>query len=70
MKQARAIRIKKGLTLFEVAQETGINQSSLSRFETTTPNAGLSLESGWKLAAFYGCTLDELLRESTEGERS
>lgn len=61
MKQARRVRKDKKLTLFEVARETGIDQARLSRFETDDKRQ-LELDALWKLADYYGCSTDDLLR--------
>ncbi len=54
-------RTKAGLSQRAVAQELGITDAAVSLWETgkTLPRATLLL----KLAALYGCTVDELLRE-------
>lgn len=54
-------RTKAGLSQRAVAQELGITDAAVSLWETgkTLPRATFLL----KLAALYGCTVDELLRE-------
>jgi transcriptional regulator with XRE-family HTH domain len=49
------------MTQAEVAKSVGVHQSSVSFWETgeTKPRASLLV----KLAALYGVTVDELLRE-------
>lgn len=49
-----------GLTLDDVAGAVGIDASTLSRAETGVH--GVSLASAQALAAFYGRSIDELLR--------
>lgn len=55
-------REKSGLTQQEVASRLGIDQSAVCQWETgkTKPRASLLP----KVAAIYGCTLDELLADS------
>lgn len=58
-KQARE---RTGMTQQEVATKLGIDQSAVCQWETnkTKPRASLLL----KVAAIYGCTVDELLSET------
>lgn len=57
----QAARTKSGLSQRMVAKELGITDASVSLWETgkTLPRTALLP----KLAALYGCTVDELLRE-------
>ena len=56
-----AARTKTGLSQREVAKKLGITDAAVCLWETgkTMPRATLLP----KLAALYGCTVDELLRE-------
>lgn len=55
------MRAKAGLSQAKVAKELGITDAAVCLWETgkTLPRAALLP----KLAALYGCTVDELLRE-------
>ena len=57
----RTARERAGLTQAEVAREMGVDQSAVSFWDcgATRPRAALLL----KLAALYGVTVDELLKE-------
>lgn len=55
--ELRAHRAKKNVTQREVAEAIGANQSTVGMWEQ---RAGVSLEDAWKLADYYGVSLDEL----------
>lgn len=55
--ELRAHRAKKDVTQREVAEAIGANQSTVGMWEQ---RAGVSLEDAWKLADYYGISLDEL----------
>lgn len=57
-------REKIGLSQREVAEKLGVDQSSVSFWETgkTAPRASTLV----KLSGLYGCTVDELLLEEKE----
>ena len=54
-------RRKMGLTQVEVAQQLGVTGAAVSMWESGKTLPRLSLLP--KIAALYGCTVDELLRE-------
>ena len=66
MKGLRAIRKKLGVSLINLEEMTGIDASSLSRYErgTVTP----SIDMVQKIANALGITVDELLNEPTNQE--
>lgn len=66
MRNARRIREGLNLTLEEVAARTTIKFSHLSAFERE--EAGMGLARLLELAAFYGCTTDQLLATYSEPE--
>lgn len=55
--ELRAHRARKDVTQREVAEAIGANQSTVGMWEQ---RAGVSLEDAWKLADYYGISLDEL----------
>lgn len=61
-------RTSAGLSQVDVAKEMGVSDAAVSMWETgkTQPRAGLLV----KLAALYGCTVDELLRPDAKEEVS
>lgn len=62
--ELRAHRAKKNVTQREVADAIGANQSTVGMWEQ---RAGVSLEDAWKLADYYGVSLDDLAgRKGTE----
>lgn len=64
--QLAIARAKAGLTQAELAKQAGIPQSVISDIEngkTTNPRVGTLR----KLADLFGCTIDDLLRETQEG---
>lgn len=54
----RAQRAIKHVTQKEVAEAIKSNQATVSAWEN---RAGLSLEDAWKLADYYGISIDELV---------
>lgn len=62
MRNARQIREDNNLTLEDVARRTSVRFSHLAAFERG--EVGMGLEKMQELAAFYGCTLDELVAET------
>lgn len=60
-------RTNAGLSQAKVARELGITNAAVCLWETgkTRPRASLLV----KLAALYGCTVDELLREDNAAHR-
>jgi len=67
MNGMKKTRIASGLTQTDVAKELGLNQSTVSMWETGTsmPNPRLLPE----IAKLYHCTVDELLAESPPEEQ-
>jgi transcriptional regulator with XRE-family HTH domain len=59
--ELRAHRAKKKVSQREVAQAIGANNSTVGAWEQ---RAGVSLEDAWKLADYYGVSLDELAGRS------
>lgn len=59
--ELRAHRAKADISQSELANKTGFNQSTIGMWEQ---RAGISLENAWKLADFYGVSLDELAGRS------
>ena len=61
MKNARTIRETKGLSLYDVSAGTGIIPETLRRFEVLD---GLRMrpKREMALAAFYGCTINDLVQ--------
>lgn len=57
----RTARERAGLTQAEVAKEMDVTQPSVSFWESGTSNPRVSVL--FKLAALYGVTVDELLKE-------
>ena len=53
-----------GLTQKELADQIGVNQSTLANWESGTRSPNVSMLK--KLAAALHCTVDELLQEETE----
>lgn len=56
----KLLRLAKGLTVKELAGQTGISQSSLFKAERTG-RGSVQLSTAEKLAEFFGVTVDELL---------
>lgn len=64
----RALRAKRGLTQAEVAKEIGVDENSISGWEQG--RIGMTYANAWKLAEFYGVSLDALgSRESAPAIR-
>ena len=63
--ELRAHRAKKDVTQREVAEAIGANQSTVGMWEQ---RAGVSLEDAWKLADYYGISLDELAGRIAAGK--
>ena len=61
MNPFKSARIESGLKQYEVAKQLKISHTTVSMWESgaSLPNAHLLK----KIAALYGCTVDELLRE-------
>lgn len=57
----RVIRLAAGKGLNQAAREAGVKGSQLSQWETG--KIAPSTKNLVKLAAFYGCTVDALLRQ-------
>lgn len=55
--ELRAHRAKKNVSQSEAASSIGVNAATLGSWEQ---RAGLSFENAWKLADYYGVSLDEL----------
>lgn len=51
-------RERKGVSQQEAARGANITRQTLSNYEGGV--SGMSFENAWKLAEFYGCSLDEL----------
>lgn len=62
-RELRANRARKGASQAEVAAAIEANPSTVSAWEN---RAGISLEDSWKLADFYGISLDELAGRKRE----
>lgn len=62
----REARVKAGKTVSDVMAEMGVSDSAVYNWETGVNKPRASFLP--KLAAFYGCTIDDLLRETKEGE--
>ena len=56
-RELRANRARKGASQAEVAAAIKANPSTVSAWEN---RAGISLEDAWKVADYYGVSLDEL----------
>lgn len=68
MRQARKLREERELSLRDVEEATGIDHSSIGRFEQ---GGGLREENEDALARYYGVTVDELRkRVEPEGAKS
>ena len=63
--ELRAHRAKKDVTQREVAEAIGANQSTVGMWEQ---RAGVSLEDAWKLADYYGVSLDQLAGRTVAGK--
>ena len=63
----RKIRKKQNKSLEEVAEEVGLNASSLSRIETGK-SAGVSFKTIYDLSRYYGVTLEKIVSEKIEDE--
>ena len=63
--ELRAHRAKKDVTQREVAEAIGTNQSTVGMWEQ---RAGVSLEDAWKLADYYGVSLDQLAGRTVAGK--
>ena len=63
--ELRAHRAKKNVTQREVAEAIGANQSTVGMWEQ---RAGVSLEDAWRLADYYGVSLDQLAGRSVAKE--
>lgn len=53
----RAQRAKARVSQKQLADTVGFNEATVSAWEN---RAGISLENAWKLANYYGISLDEL----------
>ena len=64
----RSARKRAGKTVMDVCKHIGVTDASVYFWETgqTKPTASRLI----KLAAFYGCTVDDLLREENDPESS
>jgi transcriptional regulator with XRE-family HTH domain len=68
IRQARAFRVARGLSLEQVAKQTSIGTAHLGKFERFL--AELSIPKLQELAAYYGVSIDELVTEVREGANS
>ncbi len=59
----RQIREQKGITQAELAEKAGITQAMMCQIERGTKNP--SLQVGNEIANLLGCSIDELLDETT-----
>lgn len=59
-------RERKGVSQQEAARGANITRQTLSNYEGGV--SGMSFENAWKLANFYGCSLDELGGRVMPGE--
>lgn len=62
------LREKAGLTQKQAAAALGVDQSAISFWETSINNPRTAMLP--KIAALYGCTVDELLEEQQEGKKA
>jgi transcriptional regulator with XRE-family HTH domain len=67
MRTARTIRNAKGLTLYQVAHATGLEQATINRLETGVV-AAPTYHTLCTLADFYEVTIDELLADAPATE--
>lgn len=51
-------RERKGVSQAEAARGASVARQTLSNYETGA--TGLSFENAWRLANYYGCSLDDL----------
>lgn len=59
-------REQRGVSQQEAARGANITRQTLSNYEGGV--SGMSFENAWKLANFYGCSLDELGGRVMPGE--
>lgn len=59
--ELRAHRARKGGTQREVADAIGVNESTLCAWEN---RGGIGLDDAWKLADYYGVSIDALAGRS------
>lgn len=61
----KALRIKSGMTQENMSIKLGVDRSTVAKWETgrCSPRADMLI----KLAGILNCTVDELLKEETEG---
>lgn len=59
--ELRAHRARKGESQREVADAIGVNESTLSAWEN---RGGIGLDDAWKLANYYGVSIDALAGRS------
>ena len=59
LQRLRDLREDRDLRQIDVSRETGIDQKTLSNYETGKTNP--ASEALWKLADYFGVTLDELV---------
>lgn len=62
----RSARIRAGKTVKDVCAHIGVTDAAVYFWETGQTRPSVSRLP--KLAAFYGCTVDDLLREETDTE--
>ena len=55
----RALRAKAGLSIAELAELAGVNESTLGSYEKGY--AALKLKTAWELADCFGMSIDELV---------
>lgn len=58
-------RKRLGLTQREMSEKLGVKQNTLSQYEKGKREPGINMLR--KLADLFGCTIDDLLRETQEG---
>lgn len=66
MRKARMLRERLGLSMAQVYKATDIDDSQMSKFERGVLN--MSLPNLQKLAALYGCLIDDLVAEIADAD--
>jgi len=62
MRNARRVRERLGLGLETVVRQTSLGLGHLQKFEVG--KSGMGIDKLQELAAFYGCTIDELVADA------
>lgn len=63
----KQLRLSRNMTQEDVATQLGVQRSTVAMWETTNarPRASMLV----KLAALYGCTVDDLLRDTAPTDK-